>query len=177
MLFRSLGVATGTSIQVTGGFYSSSSSAFTFTDGIVVDYITGTGRFSVGSSDGFAWYNGGVANTSLATLSSAGAFTAVSVTGSSDERLKTNWRNLPEDFVEQLAKVKHGIYDRTDIELTQVGVGAQSLQKVLEYAVSENEDGNLAVAYGNAALVAAVKLAGRVVELEAKLEQLIKDKS
>ena len=68
-----LGVATGTSVQVTGGFYSSSSSSFTFTDGIVVDYITGTGRFSVGTADGFAWYNAGVATTALMTLSSAGA--------------------------------------------------------------------------------------------------------
>ena len=67
-----LGVATGTSVQVTGGFYSSSSSSFTFTDGIVVDYITGTGRFSVGTADGFAWYNAGVATTTLMTLSSSG---------------------------------------------------------------------------------------------------------
>jgi hypothetical protein len=68
----SLGVATGTSVQVTGGFYSSSSSSFSYTDGIVVDYISGTGRFSVGTADGFAWYNAGVANTSIMTLSSAG---------------------------------------------------------------------------------------------------------
>ena len=73
-----LGVATGTSVQVTGGFYSTSSSSFTYTDGIVVDYITGTGRFSVGTGDGYAWYNAGVATTSLMTLSSAGALTAIS---------------------------------------------------------------------------------------------------
>ena len=76
-----LGVATGTSVQVTGGFYSSSSSSFTYTDGIVVDYITGTGRFSVGTADGFAWYNAGVATTSLMTLSSAGALAATSFAG------------------------------------------------------------------------------------------------
>jgi len=77
----SLGVATGTSVQVTSGFYSTSSSSFTYTDGIVVDYITGTGRFSVGTSDGFAWYNAGVANTSLMTLSSAGVLAASSFSG------------------------------------------------------------------------------------------------
>jgi len=76
-----LGVATGTSVQVTGGFYSTSSSSFTYTDGIVVDYITGTGRFSVGTADGFAWYNAGVATTSLMTLSSAGALAATSFAG------------------------------------------------------------------------------------------------
>ena len=76
-----LGVATGTSVQVTGGFYSTSSYGGSFTDGIVVDYITGTGRFSVGTSDGFAWYNAGVANTSIMSLSSVGALTAASFSG------------------------------------------------------------------------------------------------
>ena len=99
------------------------------------------------------------------------------VSAFSDERVKTNWRDLPADFIERLAKVKHGIYDRTDEELTQVGVGAQSLRPVMEHAVTEDEDGKLSVAYGNAALVACIQLAQRVVELEAKLEQFIKGKS
>ena len=49
----------------------------TFSDGVVMDYTTGTGRFSVGTSDGFAWYNGGVANTSLMTLSTAGSLSVI----------------------------------------------------------------------------------------------------
>ena len=77
----SLGVATGTSLQVTSGLYSTSSYGGSFTDGIVVDYITGTGRFSVGTADGFAWYNGGVANTSIMTLSSAGVLATTSFSG------------------------------------------------------------------------------------------------
>ena len=111
------------------------------------------------------------------------AFTATSsitssgnVTAYSDERLKTNWRDLQPNFIEQLAKVKHGIYDRIDQKATQVGVSAQSLQPVLEYAVVEEEDGTLAVAYGNAAMVSAVQLAKRVVEQDkriARLESLI----
>jgi hypothetical protein len=91
------------------------------------------------------------------------------VTAFSDERVKTNWRDLRPDFIERLAEVKHGIYDRTDQASTQVGVSAQSLQKILEHAVMESEEGQLSVAYGNAALVAAVKLAERVVALEARL--------
>jgi hypothetical protein len=94
------------------------------------------------------------------------------VTAYSDERFKTNWRDLPADFVEQLAKVKHGVYDRTDQDITQVGVSAQSLQPIMEHAVIANDEGKLSVAYGNAALVAAIKLAERVVALEAKLEAL-----
>lgn len=94
------------------------------------------------------------------------------VTAYSDERVKTNWRDLPADFVEQLAKVKHGVYDRTDQDITQVGVSAQSLQPIMEHAVIADNEGKLSVAYGNAALVAAIKLAERVVALEAKLEAL-----
>jgi hypothetical protein len=47
----------------------------------------------------------------------------------------------------------------------------------MEHAVGKDENGGLSVAYGNAALVACVKLAQRILELEAKLEQLTKDKS
>jgi hypothetical protein len=94
------------------------------------------------------------------------------VTAYSDERVKTNWRNLHPDFVERLAEVKHGIYDRTDQTATQVGVSAQSLQKIMEHAVMENADGQLSVAYGNAALVSAVELAKRVVDQETRIQQL-----
>ena len=96
------------------------------------------------------------------------------VTANSDERLKTNWRDLPETFVERLAGVKHGVYDRTDIKLTQVGVSAQSLQALLEQAVLVGEDGTLSVAYGNAALVACIQLAQRVVALEQTVAKLTK---
>ena len=70
----SLGVATGTSVQVTGGFYSTSSSSFSYSDGIVVDYLTGNGRISVGTSDGLKVYNGGVANTQLTNFDKTGNF-------------------------------------------------------------------------------------------------------
>ena len=70
-----LGVATATSMQVAGGFYSTSSSGFTYTGGIVVDYVTNNGRISVGSGDGITFYNGGVGNTSLGSVSSSGTWT------------------------------------------------------------------------------------------------------
>jgi hypothetical protein len=117
---------------------------------------------------------GGWSATSNAfSMSSVGALTmANNITAYSDERVKTNWRDLRPDFIERLAEVKHGIYDRTDQVSTQVGVSAQSLQKILEHAVMESDEGHLSVAYGNAALVAAVKLAERVVALEARLAAL-----
>jgi hypothetical protein len=98
------------------------------------------------------------------------------VTANSDETLKTNWRDLPADFIEQLAKVKHGTYDRVDMELTQDGVSAQSLRPLLPNSVLTGEDGKLSVAYGNAALVAAIALAERVVQLEAIVAKLTEGK-
>jgi len=41
-------------------------------DGIVMDYVTGYGRFSAFSGDGYQWYNAGVGTTKLMDLSSAG---------------------------------------------------------------------------------------------------------
>lgn len=94
------------------------------------------------------------------------------VSGSSDESLKTNWRDLPADFIERLAQVKHGIYDRIDIAATQVGVSAQSLQPLMPNAVSADQNGKLTVAYGNAALTACVELAAEIVVLRKEIESL-----
>jgi hypothetical protein len=108
--------------------------------------------------------------TALTFNPSTGALSATSHVSSSDERKKTNWRDLPEDFIEQLAKVKHGVYDRIENGNTEVGVSGQSLQAVLEQGVIADEEGFLSVMYGNVALAACIKLAERVLELEAKLK-------
>jgi len=124
------------------------------------------------SATSMTWYNS-TAAANVMTLTTAGALTlANNVTAFSDERVKTNWRDLQPDFIEQLAKVKHGIYDRTDQESTQIGVGAQSLRPIMEHAVMEDENGKLSVAYGNAALVSAVKLAQEVVDLKKVIKEL-----
>jgi predicted component of type VI protein secretion system len=115
-----------------------------------------------------------VSSTKLTYNPSTGALTSTSHVSSSDARLKINWRDLPDNLVEQLAQVKAGVYDRTDTDepVTQVGVSAQSLQDVIPNAVVEDVDGMLSVAYGNAALVAAIELAKRVVEQEARINRL-----
>jgi hypothetical protein len=97
------------------------------------------------------------------------------VTAYSDERLKTNWRNMPENYVARLAKVKVGIYDRTDCDqITQVGVGAQSFQNLLPEAIITAKDDmqTLAVNYGGAALASTVELAKDNVELRSRIERL-----
>lgn len=104
---------------------------------------------------------------STGTLTSAGNFVA-----NSDERLKTNWRTVRSDFLYCLADLKSGIYDRVDTTMTQAGVSAQELAKMLPEAVESDDHGILSVAYGNAALVAAVELAKEVIALRAEIEAL-----
>jgi hypothetical protein len=96
------------------------------------------------------------------------------VTAYSDERLKKNWEPLCNNFVEKLAKVKVGTYERTDLPMVQVGVSAQSLEEVLPEAVSTATDDmkTKSVSYGNAALASAVMLAQEVVELKQMMKQL-----
>jgi hypothetical protein len=101
-----------------------------------------------------------------------GVYSEGNVVAYSDERVKTNWRDYPADFVEQLAKVKHGTYDRTDMELTQDGVSAQSLQTLLPYSAPVDKNDRLAVNYGGAALVSAVELAKRVIEQDKRIAAL-----
>ena len=107
-----------------------------------------------------------LSRTSLDVLA-GGNFTAVgNITSNSDERLKGNWAEIPADLVDRLAGVKAGDYDRIDTGKRQTGVGAQSIEEVMPWVVSES-DGVKSVAYGNAALVGVVALCRRLKALEA----------
>jgi hypothetical protein len=133
-------------------------------------------------NEGFRWQtsDGSTYTTRMQLTSSAltltGSFTAsLNITAYSDERLKTNWQPMPEDYVTRLAQVKVGIYDRTDQDgETQVGVSAQSYRKLLPQAImtAKDEMQTLSVAYGNAALASAVELAKEVVDLRNRVAQL-----
>lgn len=108
----------------------------------------------------------GVAESNWLFYGADGKFVSTGdVTAFSDERLKTNWRSLRSDFIEALARVRAGVYDRTDVKATQVGVSAQSLWPVMPEAVSTDGNGTMSVAYGNAALTACVELAKAIVSL------------
>lgn len=123
--------------------------------------------------------------TRLTVQPSTGNFTAAgNVTAYSDERLKADWAALPEDFIDRLAQVKFGTYTRTDTGERQAGTSAQDWQTLLPEVVGTHEDGFLHLAYGNAALVAALALAQRVTaqdakiaQLEAVVAELVKDRS
>jgi len=142
--------------------------------GLITAAANGTAAV-IGTTTQVAYNNAGtMAGSANLTFNGTNLTCGGTVTANSDERLKTNWRDLPENFIDRLAGVKHGVYDRTDIEATQVGVSAQSLQELLEQAVLVGEDGTLSVAYGNAALVACIQLAQRVVALEQTVAKLTK---
>jgi hypothetical protein len=117
---------------------------------------------------------------SIVARDASGNFTANNitangdVTSSSDESLKTDWSDVIYDFVEQLAKVKSGVYKRVDTGEIQAGVGAQSLAGVLPQVVKLDENGLMSVAYGQAAMVSAVELAKQIVELKKEIEALKK---
>jgi hypothetical protein len=72
-----LGAATGTSLNVTSGLITTGAWGGTYTaDGIVVDYVTGLGRISVGDSQGIQFYAN--TNTTRTALLSIAANTALS---------------------------------------------------------------------------------------------------
>jgi len=130
-----------------------------------------TGQLYSSSTYPLLWRN--ASNGTSFYVDATGNFTATAnVTAYSDERLKKNWADLPADFIERLAKVKYGTYDRTDIEQRQIGVSAQSLQTLMPEAVMTDEADMLMVAYGNAALAACIALAEEVVRLRARLDAL-----
>ena len=62
----------GTYVNVSNGFYSVGTYTGSYTDGIVVDYINGNGRISVGPVDGLQVYNGGVASNLIFSISPTG---------------------------------------------------------------------------------------------------------
>lgn len=66
------GMVSATSITSSNGIYSTGTYTGSYSDGIVLDYIDGTGRISVGSNDGLKFYNGGTGINTLLTITPAG---------------------------------------------------------------------------------------------------------
>ena len=106
------------------------------------------------------------------------------VTSLSDERLKTDWAELPDDFVARIAEVRHGTFRRVNGTEREIGVSAQSLACAAPEAV-RGGDGNgaiaggdgsdagfLSVAHGPAALAAVIALARAHLALRQRLEDL-----
>lgn len=116
----------------------------------------------------------GVTKTAIGTgIWTDGNITATgNVTAYSDERLKKDWSLIESGFVDRLAVLRCGTYTRIDSGQRQAGVSAQNMREILPEVVSEDNDGTLALAYGNAALVSAVELARELVALKHKVAEL-----
>lgn len=186
------GTCTGNAASVTNGVYTTGDQTIggskTFT-GVTsaVSLTVGTSDMSyiqmrddnspnglkyVHANSNLIGFLGGSGNW-IMNVDETGNFTATgNVTANSDESLKHNWRDLDAAFIDNLADMKMGIYDRLDTGETQVGVSAQSLQRFLPQAVQANDKGILSVAYGNAALAACVMLAREVRAIRAELIQM-----
>jgi hypothetical protein len=136
----------------------------TTTNGTYYPWLTTSTSGSVSTAN--------VSSTKLFFNPSTGTLTSTVHTSNSDERLKENWVDVAPDFVEKLAKVKHGVFSRIDSGNREPGVTAQSLQGVLPEAVVEGADGYLSVNYGGAALLAAIELAKVIEELRAEIAEL-----
>jgi hypothetical protein len=123
-------------------------------------------------ADNILRYGGWSLGASLFSVDTGGSlWMSGNVTAFSDETLKTNWRDIAPGFVDRWAEVMHGVFDRIDNGLTQVGLSAQSAQKILPHAVCKMKNGKLSLNYGAAAAVASVQLAKEVVSLRKELAE------
>lgn len=142
---------------------------FRWYQGTIKEWAMG---MSSGSTNLNIFENNGLGTVSF-TFGNGGNFVAAgNVSGVSDERIKTNWRAVQPNFLEALATIKSGIYDRTDCVMTQAGVSAQDIQRILPEVVQVDEDGRLSLAYGNAAMVSIVELTKRFLVVEARLASM-----
>ena len=74
---NSTGAITASSyVQAAQGLYSIGTFSGTYSDGIVVDYVTGNGRISVGTADNVTFYTGGVSATPTLQIAANGAAVA-----------------------------------------------------------------------------------------------------
>jgi microcystin-dependent protein len=65
-------LSTTSYVAAGNGFYSTNNYTGSYANGIIVDYVTGNGRISVGAADAITLYNGGPASTALLTLAAGG---------------------------------------------------------------------------------------------------------
>lgn len=140
-------------------------------------YEGATPRGYLGANSGNCFIAINSANTIAATtIDNSGNLTAAgNITANSDERLKKDWEHLAEDFLYRVARVKIGTYTRIDSGERQAGASAQDMQAILPEVVPVNQEtGVLSLAYGNVALLTAIKLAQKVEALEQRILDLEK---
>jgi hypothetical protein len=106
----------------------------------------------------------GLINTTQ-SITTTGTISGSNITGTSDERLKEDWRPMARDFLERMAGVLHGTFAWVNGGPRSAGAGAQSMREAFPEVVHEADDGTLSIAYGHAALVTVLELIPLVLRL------------
>lgn len=151
-------VAVSGGLGVTNGITSSTTSylKITLKDGAST-------RGYIGADNTYCFRTVNAGNTLFtSSIDNSGNLTvAGDITANSDERLKENWRDLPEDFLDALADLTLlGIYDRIDTGETQLGMSAQQVQRFAPWLVKiDPETSLLSLDYGKLGGVSAARLA------------------
>ena len=115
-------------ITASGGYLASGSFNNTFLDGTIVDYVTGNGRVTVGTADGFTIYNGGTsARSALASWDTSGnlllgGITSWSYGGNNGIQNRASAGNNSSIFLETAsAAIKTVIASDTNASLATLG--------------------------------------------------------
>ena len=131
-------------------------------------------NFTVAGGTGINYYNQ-AGNTVVASLSNAGAFTATTVTETSDGRLKKLWRRFGPDLLQNVAALKKvGTFVwRKGAAAGTMGMGgcAQEIEELMPWAVVTDANGFKSVRYGASAFVIVVELTRAFFAHVAKTEK------
>lgn len=153
----SSGTITGATVISTGSMQVQSSSNFKIQ---LMQGATTRGFIVADSTNCFGVINAGNTLQTLSLDNSGNLTAAGNITANSDERLKKNWRDLPEDFLDQLAEIALvGVYDRIDTGETQAGMSAQAVQTICPELVTVGAGGILSLNYGNLGALTGLLLA------------------
>lgn len=128
-------------------------------------------NFLIHAAAAFNFYNQAT-NSVVASLSNAGSFTAITVTETSDGRLKKLWRRLGGDLLANVAALKKvGTFVWRKGGDMGMGGCAQEIEKLLPWAVVTDANGIKSVRYGAAAFVIVVELTRAVLAHIARTEK------
>jgi len=95
-------------LTASGGYLSTGSFNNSFVDGTIVDYVTGNGRITVGSADGFTLYTGGTsARSSLASWDASGNLTNAGTLTTSSRGISA--ASVPAGSVIQVIQVSNSV--------------------------------------------------------------------
>lgn len=131
---------------LTGLVYGNGTGAFTAATTAQVNALIGYTPYNgTTNPNGYAVGNQAVSTTSAVTFASV---TAGTVTNTSDERKKEDWKPLTDEQLSALAKMeKVGTFAWKADGTRSVGGSAQEIQKIVPEAVHVDAEGNLSVNY------------------------------